>query len=132
MNAAGLRDSQSLDKGLVYLFVEYVSGATGAIATINRSTGISAVTRTGVGTVDVVLNEAAFSLFGASGEIRQVAFTNTNGCYVNQKTDNVATPGTNLAKVTFEHRACAGSSALADTTTGDVVQYYIVVGTLAP
>lgn len=131
MNAASFRDSQSLDKGLVTMLVEYVSGATGAIATINRQNGISAVTRTGVGTVDVVLNEAAFFLAGASGEIRQVTFTVTNGCYINQKTDNVATPGTNLAKVTFELRA-GSTAALADTTTGDVVQFYITVGTLAP
>lgn len=132
MNAASFRDSQSLDKGLVSILVEYVSGATGAIATVNRSTGVASVVRTGVGTVDVILNEPAFFLAVASGEIRQVAFTTTNGCYVNQKTDNVATPGTGLSKVTFEHRQSAGSAAVADTTTGDVVQYYITVGTLAP
>lgn len=132
MNGATFQDGANFDKGTVSIYVEYVSGVTGAIATVNRQNGVASIVRTGVGTIDVILNEPAFSLLYASGEVRPVTFTNTNGCYVNQKTDNVATPGTNLAKVTFEIRQANTTAPLGDTTTGDVVQFYIELLALAP
>lgn len=120
-------DDTANESGQVELYLQWTSGATGAIATINRQSGFglvspatASIVRTGVGLFTVQFSQAwAQRYLDFSDNIQQAAYSSAGACTVIILTDNlVATTGV----MTIEITNAAG--AAVDPTTGDFISLH--------
>ncbi len=121
-------DRSGFDKGLVDVFVEYTSGATGAIpATLTHANGVASVSRTSAGLIKVTLQDGYLGLAGADGSVIQASLSAVTGFLVTPAT---ALQGAATPTVSFNILGQDGTSKLfvaADTAVGDVVRLHLVL-----
>lgn len=117
-------DDSANESGCVQLYLQWTSGVTGAVTTINRQSGFglvspatASVVRTGVGLFTVQFSQAwALKYLSVSPLIQQTTYSAAGACEVQILTDSlVATTGV----MTIEITNAAG--AAVDPTTGDVI-----------
>jgi hypothetical protein len=127
------QDGAAGEPGVLDLYCQYTSGATGAIpATLTRSQGFQSVARTGTGVVDFILNAPAFKLLDYSIHVdpASYAFT-TGGSGVSTLVDAVATATSSTScKVTVTFRR-GDTGAAADTANGDLVRLTLRLKTVS-
>lgn len=121
-------DQMNCQSGLLRIDVEYTSGAAGAIpASLTRSNGVSAVTRTGTGVTDFVLNNPAVSLVNYLVQV--IAATPANTAAGSAESTLVdAVTNTSTPKVTVTHRR-NDTYAAVDSASGDVIKLTLWVKT---
>lgn len=121
------------EPGVLDLYCEYTSGATGAIpATLTRSQGFQAVTRTGTGVVDFVLNQPWFRLLQWTVSVAPASYAfTTGGSGVCTLVDAVATATSSTScKVTVTFRR-GDTGAAADTAINDIVKLRLTLKTVS-
>lgn len=118
-------DDTANESGQVELYLQYTSGATGAIpTTLLRSSGFglgstAAIARTGVGLFTIQFDQIwALKYLDFNGVFQQAAYSAAGACEVQILTDTVATNG----QMTIEVTNAAG--AAVDPANGDIVTYH--------
>ena len=126
-------DNYAGEPGVLDLFCQYTSGATGAIpAALTRSQGFQSVARTGTGVVDFILNAPAFKLLDWSIKVIQATYAFTGaGDSDATLADAVATATTPTScKVTVTFRR-PDTGAATDTASGDIVRLKLTLKTVS-
>lgn len=116
------QDGGDGEPGVLNLYCEYTSGASGAIpSALTRSQGFQSVARTGTGVVDFILNQPWFKLLDYNITVIQATPAATGACAYTL-VDNVSTASSSTScKVTVTFRKNSDYSAV-DTASGDVVK----------
>jgi hypothetical protein len=125
------QDGADGEPGVLNLYCQYTSGATGAIpTTLTRSQGFQSVARTGTGVVDFILNAPAFKLLDWSVQVIQATPANTGACE-STLVDAVATASSATScKVTVTFRKNSDFTAV-DTADGDIVRLRLTLKTVS-
>ena len=107
------------EPGVQTVYLQYTSGATGAIPTaLTRSAGFLSVVRTGTGVVDFILNNPAFKLLSWTANVNPASYVfSAAGSGVNTLVDAVSAA---IPKVTVTFRR-GDTGAAVDTANGDIV-----------
>ena len=121
-------DRSSFDKGLVDVFLEYTSGATGAIpAVLDHAKGIASVVRNSQGNITVTFNDGYLGIAGIDGSIEQATPSFVTAWMIGMPVTAVgATPPT----VTFDTLgadAVSGLFTAQDTLAGDKVRVHFTL-----
>ena len=120
-------DRSSFDKGLVDVFVDYVSGGTGAIATVNHANGVASVTRSSAGTILVTLQDGFLGTAGADGSVEQATFAVTTGFIVVPGSTNEGDATPSVTFLILGQDGTSGIFSAKDTAAGDIVRLHLVL-----
>jgi acyl-CoA synthetase (AMP-forming)/AMP-acid ligase II len=126
MNRWAKSDRTSSDKGLVDIFLQYTSGATGAIpATLTHANFIKSVVRDGAGDITITLQDGYVGWAEIDGSVVQASFDVTTGWQIVPDVVDVGGTIPTIGLLIVGQDGTSGIFSAKDTADGDIVSVHI-------
>lgn len=111
------QERRSFEPTVNDMFLTWVSGSSGAVASYTRKQGITSVVHGATGVYVVTFDAEWYKLLDWSGWVQQASYSKTGACDIRMTANAIATAGTHT--VTF--LVVDGDGDAVESTTGDIL-----------